>query len=229
MQMFKSVRTISFAAALLFCVGSTVRADTIVTSDAGTAGTFELVNNGGGIMTLMIDGPSFLTNINGSPVGPFVAGFDAKIVMAVTPTAAHNYDILTSALTKTFFDGAGGNAALRYNITAGQTGSGITEDGAILAGPIKGILTNGFSGFDFSGLTKANTFALSATTYTGGATTMDGVFTTTGATANGSLAFSESSTNHFVTPVPSTLVMAMTALVGFVGLRAFKRPKTIAA
>jgi len=233
MQSRMSVRTIPFAAALLlFCASSAVQADIIVTSDAGTVGSFQLTNNGGGSMTLNVDGTELLTSINGTAVGPFTANFDASIAMTVTPFGSHEYVVGTSnTLTKTFFDGAGGMASFHYDILAAQTGT-LLKDDALLGGQILGLVSNTFHGYDFSGINGAQNFALTATNYAGGASTLDGVFTTTGGIARGSLAFSESAvggTHFFTTPLPGTLVMAVTSLVSVIVLRVFKRSKTISA
>jgi len=225
MQTFKTFMTRGAATALLWCVASAAQADVIVSTDSGTIGAFQLTNNGGGSMTLNLDGTEQLTNINGVSVGPFTANFDASIAMTFSPSGPNEYTINTSnTLTKTFFDDAGSTASFHYNITAAETSAVFTDD-ALLGGKILGLVTNSFSGYDFSHLNGAQNFALTATSYGGGATTLDSVFTTPGGIARGAIAFSESSQPQIVTPVPSTLLMAVSTLVGVFVLRAFKRPR----
>ncbi len=221
----RSVMLARLAATCLFFVTATVRAEVIVNSDSGTIGTFDLTNNGGGSLTLLFDGTELLTNINGATVGPFTADFAATIPLTFSSIGSHDYLITSGTLTKTFTDANGGTASLHYDLTTAETGTLLPDD-ANLGGKILGLVSNGFSGFDFSGLNGTQNFALTATAYGGGASTMDTVFTTTGGTAHGSVAFSESALK---TPVPSTLVMAITSLIGVVVLRPFRRSKAIAA
>ena len=207
------------AAGLLSCAAAAAQADTIVLNDSGTIGSFTLTNNGGGSMTLNMDGTEHLENINGSGVGPFTANFDAKVNMTVVSLGAHDYSITTGTLTKTFTDAAGGQAILNYKVTGAETSSFLLNN-AVLGGPILGIVMNSFSGFDFSHLVGGtNNFALTSTSYSGaGVNNMEKVFQTSGASAQGSIAFSELG----AVPVPSTLIMATTGLIAGVVLAGFR-------
>jgi len=201
-------------AGLLGCAAAAAQADIIVTSDSGTIGTFDLINNGGGSMTLKMDGTEMLTNINGAAVGPFTANFDATVAMTVSPGLfSHEYTISTATLSATFTDAtpSHGQAILNYTLTGAETGTLLT-DNAVLGGPILGVIANGFSGYNFSGISGNQNLALTSTHYAGGAFSMESVFQTSGASAEGSIAFSQANT-PLATHQPSTLVMSATGLI----------------
>src|SRR5579872_767788 len=132
-----------FAIGLLSCNASAAFAETIVTSDSGTVGTFSLTNNGGGNMTLNMDGTELLTAINGNAVGPFTANFDASVAFKITPFGPHEYSVTSGTLSAMFTDASSGHAILDYSLTGAETGT-VLVDNAFLSGPILSVVANGF-------------------------------------------------------------------------------------
>jgi len=223
MKMLQRVLLGGVAAALLLgSLASTAQAGGIsVLSDSGNLNTFTLDNLGGGDFTLSITAPDTLTSINGAgvsipatfdPVLAFTASVSGSVV-TVTPTSPIPY-------TKTFGSGTA-IASLTYDLTIGQIGTGINQNGLLLGGTILTVAPNALPGYDFSTLVGGtHNFALTGQHYTGGAASIADVFAIAGSSVTGSGGFSESS----AIPEPTSLAMLGIGLSGlFTFRRFFKR------
>jgi hypothetical protein len=199
---------------------TSAQAGGIVISDAGTLSAFKLSNLGGGSFTLALSGTETLTSINGSAVS-IPAAFDAVLAFTVTGAIGNAYTLTSGTFTKTFGTPPA-IASLTYDLQVGLSGSGLSKDGLLLAGIIKSVAPNALPTWDFSLMVGgSHTFVLSASTYTGGATSMATVFTTAGATASGAGGFSEINTNAI--PEPTSVALMGIGLSGLFTFRRFLR------
>lgn len=225
------------AATLVAALTATpTRADTNVFSDSGALGTFKLTNNGGGSFTLDLTPviEQKLENINNLGVGDagLQAEFGASVNFSLTGTVGTEHTFSSLTLTKIFrsAETGGADASLTYKIEAGSTPSS-TPNAMTLTGAITGVGSTGSlldyvqlpgatlpsDTYDFASMVGGtNTFALTSTSFGGGASSFATVLSgASGAFATGGFsAFSQAPI-----PEPASLAIVSVSLVGLLGYR----------
>jgi len=197
-----------------------------VTSDSGSLGNFILTNLGGGNFALDLTPvpPPQLTQINGTPVlaqANFGTIVNFTVISGIGGTS---YTITSATNLPKIYNSPDSvtdpTVSETYRLASGQAGSGLDMNGLILAGVVTSVLdptfTVGANTYNFAGmLGGTTTLVLTATDYTGGATSMATVISTVGATARGSGSFSQGA-------VPEPTSMALLS-IGLGGLLAYRR------
>jgi hypothetical protein len=223
-------RSILFAAALtamsLLCP-ATQAAGISVFTDSGTLGAFTLTNagiapNGVATLSLKLLSPTAetLETVNGALV-MLPAAFTSPITLAVTPLGFGAYSIAGATYTKTFGTGAA-SAMLTANLTGGATAFANFFN---LEGHVTAVGANALPGYTFAPFaagTGIDNVTLTATNFTGGASSFGTVISTVGASATGSGAFSEA------VPEPVSLAFLGIGLSGLLTFRRFFKRASVA-
>jgi hypothetical protein len=208
--------------------GSSARAaGTLVTTDSGTVGGFEMTNTGisGGIATIMITGvpntSSALNNVNGASITPEPVTFNGPITLLVHQTGPNAYSLSLSppTYTKTIGATTGSQAILDYNVSLGATSAALPAF-FNASGLVTAVAANANPKYDFSNFSNGKgdfNVTFTATSFGGGATNFDTVFSTVGGTATGSASFSQIA---FI-PEPTGLALLGIGMTGFLAFRRF--------
>jgi hypothetical protein len=235
-------RSVLFAAAVwavMSLAGSDAKAaGLLVTSDSGSLSAFRLTNlgiSGTGVTSLMLDlldTSQNLQSVNGADVpndANAKATFFEPILLSVTPIAgpANTFSVSLSPATymKTIGTGAA-SASLTYNLQVGLAPTGLPNF-MLFAGNILSVLTNANPAYDFSAFTTPGgriNIALTATSYTGGASSFNGVITTVGASATGSGSFSQ-----IAVPEPASMSLLGIGMCSLFAYRRYFKKRTRSA
>jgi hypothetical protein len=234
-------RSVLFAVVALVAVssfGSAAHA-TLVSSDSGSVGSFTLLNTGisGGVshleLTFTSPASEALQTINGGSVSGIGALFTTPVSLDVTPNGANTYTVTSIGTTaKVFTDAASGTSAeLEWNLSSASTT--VNPNVLNLAGNVTSVTTNGLvnagTTYDFSPFTNgsgSNKITLTATSFSGGISSMASLIATAGgtATATGNGSFSETAANAI--PEPASLALMGIGVIGLFTLRRlFKRTR----
>jgi len=234
------------AATLVAALAAPTRADTIgVLTDNGDVGNFLIRNLSTAaqpnLFELSFTAPTLerLTAVNGATVVTS-ASFSSPIIFTVTGSNSSGHITISQAVaaTKTFFSNPltgqpNPMATLNFTLNAGEIGSGpggtneLSLSGIITSIPSKYVDISGNT-YDFSNMSTIN-FALTTTTYYDpngnmlppGAGSTFYLGTTPGASATGSIGFSQAS----AVPEPASLAIVSVSLVGLLAYRRYgKRP-----
>jgi len=227
-------QSILFAAALaamsLLCPAA--RAAGIgVSTDSGDVGGFNLTNMGvsGGVstldLTLIASTSATLETVNGNAVS-VPAAFTSPIVLDMTSLGGGMYSITGSNYIKTF--GTGGSsseAVLTANLTNGLAPPSLSTF-LNLTGVVTGVTTDNLPGYSFALFASGgggDNVTLTATNFSGGASSFATVISTPGARAIGSGAFSEIAVSE-----PASLSLLGIGISGLLAIRRFFKRASVA-
>ena len=221
--MTKRVKWIALA--MIAIAGPVAQAGTVVFTDSGNIGEFEMTNTGvvAGTARVVFSVPaasSQLNTVNGAPIAPELVSVNTPVTMLVTPAAAGTYDLalVPSTYTKTIGDTPGAQAVLAFNLERGVT-SALLPDFFNAAGAVTSVLANADPLLDFGQFAAggAINFTFTATSFTG-ASDFAGLFATPGATAVGNGSFSQAAI-----PEPASVLLFGLGLLSTVILSAKRR------
>jgi hypothetical protein len=227
-------RSVLFAAAcaVMTLASSAAQAGTVVFSDSGSLGGFTMTNEGisGTTATILIsklpNAQSFINNVNGVVVPQEPVSVNGPVTLLVTPTGGEEYSLALSPpeYTKSVGGTAGSQAQLMFNQTLGVAPTKLPSF-FNSSGTVTSLVSNNNPTYDFSpfadGLGSIN-LTFTATTFTGGVHSFADLFSTKGATATGSGAFSQLAV---VIPEPASVALLGIGMSGLFALRRFfKRP-----
>jgi hypothetical protein len=227
-------RTVWIAAvlALLSLAGSAAHGGTVVLSDSGTVGGFEMTNMGisGGTATIVIsrvpNADSFMNTVNGVSVTPVPVTVNGPITLLVTQTAPEQYSLALSPPTYTKSVGdPGAQAQMAFNVSSGVAPA-LLPNFFNTSGAITSLLANANPTYDFSnfGLPGATiNITFTATTFGGGANSFASLFTNVGATAVGNGSFSQAAV-----PEPASMALLGIGMSAFIAFRRIRKRLTIA-
>ena len=185
---------------------------TIVASASGTIGGVELVNMGISGSTAMIEVDrvpnlfSFVNTVNGATIiPPDPVTVEGPIVLEVTKVSPEHYSL--ALVPPTYTEAIGPDASqaiMAFTMTAGVAPSSLPHF-FNMSGRITSLIVNANPTYDYSRFAASGgiNITLTGTTFGGGISSFDGLFTTLGSTivANGS--FSQAAV-----PAPPSLILA---------------------
>jgi hypothetical protein len=222
------------ALALMSLASPAGRAATVVLTDSGSIGGFTMTNTGivGTTATIVISGQpnttSQLNTVNGVSVPAELTTFSGPITLLVTPVLLNSYSLALSppTYTKTIGAVAGSQAELAYNLSTGATAA-VLPAFFNASGHVTSVMSNANPLYDFSNFANGlGTFnvTFTATSFGGGATSFDSLFTTVGATATGNGSFSQIAT----VPEPASWALLGIGMTGFLAFRRYFKKTSVA-